>query len=52
MDPARRILRRVNMDEDNIGELNLTFTTLMGDDVEPRRAFILENAKYAENLDI
>ena len=52
MDPTKRILRRVNMDDDSISELNLTFTTLMGDDVEPRRAFILENAKYAENLDI
>ncbi|MCQ2423170.1 MAG: DNA topoisomerase (ATP-hydrolyzing) subunit B [Lachnospiraceae bacterium] len=52
MDPARRILRKVNMDEDNLSELDLTFTTLMGDEVEPRRLFIEENAKYAENLDI
>ena len=52
MDPEKRILRRVNMDDDNISELNLTFTTLMGDDVEPRRVFIEENAKYAENIDI
>ncbi len=52
MDPQRRILRRVNMDDDNASELNLTFTTLMGDDVEPRRKFIEENAKYAENIDI
>ncbi len=52
MDPKRRILRRVNMDEDSLSELDLTFTTLMGEEVEPRRIFIEENAKYAENLDI
>ena len=52
MDPAHRILRRVNMDQDSLSELDLTFTTLMGEEVEPRRLFIEENAKYAENLDI
>ncbi len=52
MDPEKRILRRVNMNEDSLSELDLTFTTLMGDEVEPRRMFIEENAKYAENLDI
>ena len=52
MDPEKRILLRVNMDEDSTSELDLTFTTLMGDHVEPRREFIEENAKYAKNLDI
>ena len=52
MDPKHRILRRVNMDSDSLSELDLTFTTLMGEEVEPRRLFIEENAKYAENLDI
>lgn len=52
MDPERRILLRVNMDEDNETELNLTFTTLMGDNVEPRRAFIEANARFVQNLDI
>ena len=52
MDPKHRILRRVNMDQDSLSELDLTFTTLMGEEVEPRRLFIEENAKYAENLDI
>ncbi len=52
MDPKHRILRRVNMDQDSLSELDLTFTTLMGEEVEPRRVFIEENAKYAENLDI
>ncbi|MCR5743989.1 MAG: DNA topoisomerase (ATP-hydrolyzing) subunit B [Lachnospiraceae bacterium] len=51
MDPNTRILKRVNMDEDNQSELNLTFTTLMGDEVEPRREFIETNAKYATYLD-
>lgn len=52
MDPERRILMRVVMDEDSTSELDLTFATLMGDKVEPRREFIEENAKYAKNLDI
>ena len=52
MDPERCILMRVVMDEDSTSELDLTFTTLMGDKVEPRREFIEENAKYAKNLDI
>ncbi len=52
MDPERRILLRVNMDDDVVSELNLTFTTLMGDQVEPRREFIEANAKYVQNLDI
>nr|WP_304709990.1 DNA topoisomerase (ATP-hydrolyzing) subunit B [uncultured Acetatifactor sp.] len=51
MDPARRILLRVNYDEEMESELDLTFTTLMGDKVEPRREFIEENAKYVQNLD-
>ena len=52
MDPERRILLRVNMDDDVTSELDLTFTTLMGDQVEPRREFIETNAKYVQNLDI
>ncbi len=52
MDPERRILKRVNMDEDDASETDLTFTTLMGDKVEPRREFIEENAKYVTNLDV
>ena len=52
MDPERRILLRVNYDEEMESELDLTFTTLMGDKVEPRREFIEENAKFVKNLDI
>ena len=52
MDPERRILLRVNYDEEVESELDLTFTTLMGDKVEPRREFIEENAKFVKNLDI
>ena len=52
MDPERRVLLRVTMDEDAASELDLTFTTLMGDKVEPRREFIEENAKYVQNLDV
>ena len=52
MDPERRILLRVNYDEETESELDITFTTLMGDKVEPRREFIEENAKFVKNLDI
>ena len=52
MDPERRILKRVTMDEDQSSEIDVTFTTLMGDQVEPRREFIEENAKKVKNLDI
>lgn len=52
MDPERRILERVTMDDETSSELDLTFTTLMGDKVEPRREFIEANAKYVQNLDI
>lgn len=51
MDPERRILLRVNYDEEMESEIDLTFTTLMGDKVEPRREFIEENAKFVKNLD-
>ncbi|MBO4920995.1 MAG: DNA topoisomerase (ATP-hydrolyzing) subunit B [Lachnospiraceae bacterium] len=52
MDPSSRVLKKVDMDEDNIAELNITFNTLMGDNVEPRREFIEANAKFVTNLDI
>ena len=52
MDPEHRVLLRVKMDEETSSELDLTFTTLMGDKVEPRREFIEENAKYVSNLDV
>ncbi len=52
MDPEKRILKRVNMDDDALSELDLTFKILMGDEVEPRREFIETNAKFVENLDV
>ena len=52
MDPEKRVLLRVNMNEDDESEIDITFNTLMGDKVEPRRIFIEENAKFVKNLDI
>ena len=52
MDPAKRILLKVNMDEEESSEIDMTFTTLMGDKVEPRREFIEANAIFVDNLDI
>ena len=52
MDPQTRVLSRVMIDEDSVQDLDLTFTTLMGDEVEPRKEFIELNAKYATNIDI
>lgn len=52
MDPEKRILKRVNYDEELESEIDVTFSTLMGDKVEPRREFIEANAKYVRNLDI
>lgn len=52
MDPERRILKRVTMDDTDSAEIDLTFTILMGDKVEPRREFIETNAKFVKNLDI
>ena len=52
MDPEKRILKRVTMDDVDSAEIDLTFTTLMGDKVEPRREFIEANAKFVKNLDI
>ena len=52
MDPEKRVLLRVNMDEECSSEIDVTFTTLMGDKVEPRREFIEKNAKFVKNLDI
>ena len=52
MDPERRILKRVQINSETESEVDLTFTTLMGDKVEPRREFIEENARFVQNLDI
>ena len=52
MDPERRVLLRVLIDSETASEVDLTFATLMGDQVEPRREFIEANAKYVTNLDI
>ena len=52
MDPEKRVLKRVMIDEEKSSEIDLTFTTLMGDKVEPRREFIEENAQKVQNLDI
>ena len=52
MDPERRILLRVAIDDDDESEIDMTFNVLMGDKVEPRREFIETNAKYVKNLDI
>jgi DNA gyrase subunit B len=52
MDPEKRILRRVIVDTEAESEIDVTFTTLMGDEVEPRREFIEANAKYVKNLDV
>ncbi|MEE3481978.1 MAG: hypothetical protein VZQ80_08315, partial [Lachnospiraceae bacterium] len=52
MDPDRRILKRVMIDDEDKSEVDLTFSILMGDKVEPRREFIEENAKFVQNLDI
>ena len=52
MDPEKRILKKVIVDEESSSEIDVTFTTLMGDKVEPRREFIEANAKYVQNLDV
>jgi DNA gyrase subunit B len=52
IDPEKRVLKKVMIDDDNESEIDLTFSILMGDKVEPRRDFIEENAKYVQNLDI
>ena len=52
MDPNTRILKQVKVNDDTLTEIDATFNTLMGDEVEPRREFIEENAKFVENLDI
>ena len=52
MDPKTRILKKIMIDDTMQSEIDLTFTTLMGDQVEPRREFIEANAKFVQNLDI
>ena len=52
MDPEKRVLLKVVMDEEDEASVNVTFQTLMGDKVEPRREFIEQNAKFVKNLDI
>ena len=52
MNPETRILKRVNINDENESEIDLTFTVLMGDQVEPRREFIEQNAKFVQNLDV
>ena len=52
MDPETRVLKQVKINEDTLTEMDLTFTTLMGDEVEPRREFIEANAKFVQNLDV
>lgn len=52
MDPEKRVLKRISINEEATSEIDLTFTTLMGDKVEPRREFIEENARFVKNLDI
>ena len=52
MDPEKRILQRVKIDEEDSAQVDMCFTTLMGDKVEPRREFIEANAKFVSNLDI
>ena len=52
MDPDRRVLKKVVMNEDSESEVDLIFTTLMGDKVEPRREFIEKNARFVQNLDV
>ena len=51
MDPEKRILKRVMIDDESTSEIDITFTTLMGDKVEPRREFIEQNATLVQNLD-
>ena len=52
MDPKTRILKQVKVNDDTLTEIDATFNTLMGDEVEPRREFIEANAKFVQNLDI
>ncbi len=52
MDPESRILLRVGMNEEEESDVDVTFTTLMGEKVEPRREFIERNAKFVKNLDV